>query len=401
MKIALHSVLAIVLAVSTLGQHAQAYENLGNASMEGLTRVPPVASPLYTPGSVAPASYSEASPFASPSAYSTAASSELQGDFMRYDLVSDCGADSCCDTACCPRTYCGHRCGVFADILYLTARNVDMPYAIPHDGIDPDIAVPVGPVGTANPGYEIGYRVGYNHAISSCSSLMATFTWYESDANSSIATNAPNVIHSLVTHPNTLSAATNSQLATARYDIDFQLADIDYRQLYSGGPYHEVNWLVGVRYGHLEQDFRSEQTINVGTTSVDTGVDFDGVGVRFGLEGERSSRCNGLMVYGRGLVNFLSGRFNAEYVQFDTFALTQAATSFKDDRVVPVLEYELGVGWTSASGNVRVRAGYYMAAWYNALTTGTWVQAVQAEQFVDVNDTITFDGLVGRIEYFW
>lgn len=349
------------------------------------------------------------STYATPTAYSSTPFldqlREATGDarFVSYELVS--GHEGCghatCEPGCCSRVYCGHRCGVFGDILVLKARGVDVAYGIPLDGIDPNVAVPVGPVGVANPDYEPGFRVGFNWAMSSCASLTGTFTWFESHSSSAIAIEQPNVIHSLLTHPNTLSAATNSQAASADYDIDFQLADVDYRALFSASPWHEINWLVGVRYAHLDQDFQSRQQINAGITSVTTESTFDGVGPRFGLEGERFSRHSGFSLYGRGIVSFLAGRFDARYTQFDTFAQTQAATALRDERVVPILEYEVGIGWTSANRRWKINGGYYMAAWYNTMTTNSWIQSVQASNFVDVGDTLTFDGFVGRIQYNW
>jgi hypothetical protein len=70
---------------------------------------------------------------------------------------------------------------------------------------------------------------------------------------------------------------------------------------------------------------------------------------------------------------------------------------WEDDRFVPILEAELGVAWT-IQDCLRFSAGYTMKAWYNAVTTPVWVQAVQTDNFVNVGDTMTFDGLVVRAE---
>lgn len=326
---------------------------------------------------------------------------------VRYELTG-CGDtcdNSCCEQDCCPErccaVYCGHKSGVFADFLLLQPRGIDMPYAIPQNGIDPAVAVPVGPVGVADPDYEPGFRVGGNVALSSCTSIGAMFSYLDTQTNGSISINQPNVIHSLVTHPNTASAAANTQLSEASYDIDFRIADVYYKALWSGGAYHEINWLVGARYAHLDQDFNERHSINAGVTTTTTDIDFDGAGPRFGLEGERRCRTNGFLVYGNAYASFLAGNFGADYLQSNTFALTQATTAFSDDRVVSILEYELGIGWISCNGCVRVKAGYYMAAWYNTLTTGKWVDAVQGNNYVDQHDTVTFDGLVTRLEFLW
>jgi hypothetical protein len=306
----------------------------------------------------------------------------------------ECG--DCCDT-CIP--FWQHRSGVYADFLYLQARGVDTAYALPRDGVDPATSVPFGGVGTADPDYQPGIRFGVNHALDACSSIGASYTWYESTTNGEINTQAPLVIHSLVTHPGTASAAADSLVANTSYDIDFDLIDVDYRRLLSGGRNHAINYLVGARYGRLEQNFRSGQPISPGTTSVFTDLDFEGAGPRFGLEGERKAECSGFMVYGRTYASFLAGDIQSDYIQENTFAQTQVTTGWNDSRVIPILEYEVGAGWQNHDGTIRVSGGYYMAGWFNMLTNRDYIQAVQTNDYVERYETVTFDGLTARIEF--
>jgi len=46
-----------------------------------------------------------------------------------------------------------------------------------------------------------------------------------------------------------------------------------------------------------------------------------------------------------------------------------------------------------------VTAGYMFAGWFNALTTGSYIPGVQNRQFNNLNETVTFDGLVTRFEF--
>jgi hypothetical protein len=39
--------------------------------------------------------------------------------------------------------------------------------------------------------------------------------------------------------------------------------------------------------------------------------------------------------------------------------------------------------------------------WMNAVTTPEFIDAVQADNYTDVEDTITFDGVVTRVEVLW
>ena len=54
---------------------------------------------------------------------------------------------------------------------------------------------------------------------------------------------------------------------------------------------------------------------------------------------------------------------------------------------------------SSASGHWRTSSGYYTAFWYNTVTTGQFVQAVQNADFVNLGETLTFNGFVTRLEF--
>ena len=73
--------------------------------------------------------------------------------------------------------------------------------------------------------------------------------------------------------------------------------------------------------------------------------------------------------------------------------------TYNDDRIVSILELELGMGWQNCCGNFRVTAGYYIGSWFNTLTTAGFIEGVQNNNFVDVDETLSFDGLALRAEY--
>jgi len=301
------------------------------------------------------------------------------------------------DGGCTP--FWAHRTMVFGDLLFLQARDVDLVYAVPTDGVVPATSVPVGPVAVADPDYEAWFRGGFGVALSRCSSLGLAYTHYESTTNDAVAINAPNVIFPLVVDPATVNALAFGQAAAAQYDIDFQLLDLDVRRLLGGGSRHAVNYSVGARYGHMDQDFRAVFAAQPGFTAVDTRIGFDGGGPRFGIDGERLLGDSGFTIYGKTAASFLAGQYRATFLQTNAFTGVQAFTAWNDDRIVPILEYEVGLGWISPSGRVRLATGYTMSAWFNSLTTGTLIDAEQTFDFVDVHDTITFDGFVARIEF--
>lgn len=319
---------------------------------------------------------------------------------------NDC--NHCCASKCCNGT-CIHRTGAFASYLYLTPRNNDLAFAIPYDGIVPPGgpgggSVPIGDVAVADLDYSSGFNVGFNLAIDCCSSITASYTWFDTDTSNAITVDAPNVVLPLITLPATFNAGFTAQQARADYDLQYQLVDVDYRALLWSCKGSYVNYTVGARYAHMESSLRSVFPFAQpdGTTFVDADINFDGAGIRFGLEGERRIfRRSGLSVYGKGHISALAGEFNSNYAQYTQFQ-GEGNTGWSDDRVITISELELGIGWTNRCGNLRVSAGYYFAFWDNVVTMPEYINAVQTPSYVDVNndddDNIAFDGLIIRTE---
>jgi hypothetical protein len=116
------------------------------------------------------------------------------------------------------------------------------------------------------------------------------------------------------------------------------------------------------------------------------------------LEGERLLG-GGFAAFGQAFGNLLAGKFSADYQQQSNLAGAEATAGFDDRRLVPQLELEMGIQWQDSCGNFRIRAGYYVGAWFNIATTPTWIDAVQANNATEVNESLIFDGLAIRAEY--
>jgi hypothetical protein len=300
-----------------------------------------------------------------------------------------------CRRSCC----CGPCISVFAEYLYLTARDAEVTYAIPIDGpiVAGDPRIPVGPAAIVDPGYESGFRVGFGVPVDCCADLILSYTWYESSTVDAINAVGTDVINPLVIHPSTVNAATDVLNASARLDIDFEFVDLDFKSLWCEFGCGRMNYLLGLRYGHLDQNFRSQFNFN-GTTNVLSDVNFDGGGIRLGLEGER--RCWGcFLLYGKGVANFLAGDFNGRYFQSDAFDPVVADVRWSASRVVTILEAELGIGWQSCDCRCRVTAGYVFQGWLNAVQPDEMIQAGQTNNFAGLGDGLSFDGLAVRAEY--
>ncbi len=309
-----------------------------------------------------------------------------------------CG--ECCSAECCTACCSAPTWQFFGDFLYMRPRDAEVVYGVPFNGPEtspPDVPIQVGRTGIVDPGYEPAFRVGFARALNRYASLGATYTYFDGATSDQISTSSPYVIRSMVSHPSTLSASGDGLDASAVYGVDFDLADFDYRGLIACDSHHSLNYLVGARYARLDQGFAAQFAVN-GVETVQTEVHFDGGGIRVGLEGERHAANSGLMVYGRGMASFVAGEFRGWYHQGNTYDPTVAETSWKTGRIVTILDLELGIGWTSASGRWHFSGGYLISAWMNTVKTDDFIRGVQSNNFVGLGDTLTFDGLTARAE---
>lgn len=311
-----------------------------------------------------------------------------------------CACDSC-GTVCSGTCRCCGGIGFYGEALYLRARNAEVAYAVPIDGpiVDPVTnPLQVGNYGILDPDYSLGFRAGVTYCWDAKSSVDVGYTFFESLTNSAIKTEPPLVLRSLVAHPSSGSAAADFLAASGQVEVDFDLVDANFRHAMVCRQLFRASGVIGARYAKLEQQFNSE-FIGLGSETVNTDIDFDGGGFRLGLEAQRFSRRHQLHVYANGYASFLAGRFRGSYFQGQSFDPTVVSTEWAAGRVVPILDLELGVGWTSCNGKLRLASGYMVNAWFNTLTTQEFIRAIQGNDLVDLGQTMTFDGLNARLEY--
>ena len=301
---------------------------------------------------------------------------------------------------------CGTKCRclkfeVFGEYLFWNVHNADIPFAQAFDGVDPNTSVPRGPVGIVSPNFESGIRLGAGVGLSDHSWLVGTVTYFTEATDGSIAAPPGNVLHNFLVFPNTVNSAGDSLTASARYIIDMRTADLDYKCAFVDNDHLSLYWLAGARYAHLRQNLSSTYEIT-GTTTTDSNINFDGGGPRIGLEGEYRILC-GFYGYGKGMANLLVGQFQGSFVERNVFTGLVGQTSVSEDRLVPVLELEIGAGWQCKNGRVRISGGYYVGTWFNIMNVPSLGQGVGANNFTtngnNMRDNMTFDGFVGRVEF--
>lgn len=325
----------------------------------------------------------------------------FMGLFADKHESCDSACDGCGNTSarCCCKPWWAHRCGVFAEFLLLRPGSTDFIHAVEQNDTTP-AAFPTGPIGIVNIESSAGGRFGFSVCASQCSSLEVIYTGWQGDTSNSITANGSNVLNSTVIHPSSATTGTASLVSSAEYEMDFQALDLSYRRIWRANDCYAINWSGGFRHGNMTQDMIARQDISVATglVTVDTDVDFEGFGLMMGLDAERRSCRTGMMCYSKALSSFLAGDWTGRYRQSDQIGLGVIANDYNDFRVTPVLELELGIGWRSPCGRCRASIGYMTAAWYNAVSTREYVDAVRASSYVGVDETITFSGLTAGVE---
>jgi hypothetical protein len=296
----------------------------------------------------------------------------------------------------------------WGDFLYLRPGNAEVAYAVPVNAAAATggSVVQTGPVHVADPDYAPAYRVGFGGVISPRTSLAVQYTSFDHNTFDSVIAPGPaQTIHSLITSPNTLTGSGNGVAADAILQTRFRLIDADVRSLLIYNPQWQVNYLVGARYANLEQHLFSGIAGPAGFEQVLAQTEFDGGGVRLGLEGLRFHPSTQFFWYGRGYTSFLAGTFRARYEYDSPNNAVPTVAALNVGRVVTMLDFETGLGWQNFTGNVRFSVGYMVSAWYNTVRLNDFISSVQTNNFSipasDLRGLVTFDGLQSRIEVLW
>jgi hypothetical protein len=321
----------------------------------------------------------------------------------------------------------------FGDILYLRPRNANVAYGVlfnasatapngqpenaPHSG---DPTIEIAAPGIASIDFHPGFRVGMGKALDDCNAVVATFTHYEGEDQSSYASpGLPGEIRSLVSHPGVwginapIDPATGTAAgnftddwasASSDYQMIYSLADVDFRWTFSNQDCTRLSLIAGARYVSLDQRLDVLGTTPVNTLGIQpdiqdvhSQINFEGGGLRFGFEGERRTP-RGLIVYGRAAASLVAGTFRCNYTQTSGLLGPEVVTGDTADRVVPMLDVELGTGLSLWNDKLHLTAGYSFSGWFNIVRTDQFIAGVQGNSFSGMNSTLTFDGFVGRVE---
>jgi hypothetical protein len=301
------------------------------------------------------------------------------------------------------------------EYLYIRPSNAEVAFAqVVSDGTGTrPIDLPIGRTGVSNPYFDAGFRLSAARALGDCAAIGVSYTYFNTSISTTLLATetletpppADAQVRSLIFHPSAPDAVLGDS-AEASQSIRVQLGDVDYKAALVSGPRYCANALVGVRFASLDQHFNSSVTTGAGISELMyTNVRFEGAGLRLGLEGERQSPSNGFLVYGKGAASFVAGTFRADYSEFNVDNPHLIDTNWKANRVITMLDFELGAGWASEDGTIRVTGGWMVSGWYNTVKPSNYIRAVQnnnnnlAVLDSPMENVLAFDGLVFRVEW--
>jgi len=294
----------------------------------------------------------------------------------------------------------------YGEFLYLRARDSEVAYAVETNSnlATPGVPIQVSPIAVLDQDYSAGFRVGFGVGLDECSEIGVSYTWFDtSDEHSITRGNDLFQIAPLVRHPSTFDATTGSVSAAGRHDLRVDVLDVDYRSYLVRSCTSSLDYVIGARWGRLEQAFNARYTDDLAGAAnraeVATDIDFSGGGVKLGLEAERFYCTVPVKLYAKGLTSLMVGEFDATFQQtVQNNSGFGVNTGWKAGRIVPTFDFELGGGFYLPEGRLQATVGYVFSAWTNVVKTEDWIRAVQTNDYRDMGDTITFDGLVARVE---
>jgi hypothetical protein len=166
-------------------------------------------------------------------------------------------------------------------------------------------------------------------------------------------------------------------------------------------PLWEITWSAGIRYAEADWRRRWTSFNDVGAEigGVVSAMDFDGVGIKTGLEGRRYFFETGwLSVYGKGDISLLWGELDFDLQQRDELDLpTQVLVSNEVRQIIPVTELEAGLT-AQVTCNSRISGGYLLSAWHDLGFRDDFVNDITFPIVYDDANILGFHGWFVRAE---
>jgi hypothetical protein len=281
-----------------------------------------------------------------------------------------------------------------AEVVYLRPSRSNLDFVIR----DPDNdLLPEGRVGEVEPDYGWGGRFGLSYDFGSGTDISARVLWIKTHDSESAARPAGGALWGTWLHPNAVIDDDDVTSAKAGYDFEHYVVDLGVGQWVDIGKHLGLRIDAGLRYANMAQDIDITYRQDPLGRRVDIANenDFSGWGGRIGL-GLDWRVGWGFNVFSSVAGSVLVGDFDLELSEVDNGTITRANIDETiHTRVVPVIETQVGIGYTYRLRNgwsIGARAGYEWQNWFNMVTAQRFSDDVDPQlMYTDTTD-IGLDG---------
>jgi hypothetical protein len=274
-----------------------------------------------------------------------------------------------------------------AEYLLLQPRRRAFDYAI----VSPTSSgIPQGNIASLQWDTESGVRAGGGYRLPGDGwEIGAYYTYFHSNASQSATAPAGGVLFTTLTHPGSVEEAAT---ATADSGLNYQLLDVEVGRTFPIGESCSVRLFGGGRFAWINQSLNAVYNgIDANIAVVSSPIDFDGAGLRLGGEG-RWNVGWGFSLFARGSGSLLVGDFRTSLVETnDNGATTNVNVTDNFEKMVPVLEVGIGIGWQYR--NFQASAAYEMANWFGMVDSPDFADDVAQGKLIRRTSDLNIEGL--------
>jgi hypothetical protein len=283
--------------------------------------------------------------------------------------------------------------GLFIEADYLLfrprRRNLDFALLAPSNQ-----GIAVGTIESVDWNTESGFRIGAGYLLPIQGwDVGADYTYFHSSGSRAVARTAGETLFATMTHPGGIEQV---DTANASSSLNYNVLDLEVGRGLNVGDRFTLRLFGGGRFAWIDQSenaFYNGGDANHALASAS--VDFNGAGLRLGGEG-RMNLGWGLHLYAGGSGSLVVGDFRTHRLETNAGgAVTNVDVSEKFDKVVPVAELGLGVGWEYRK--LQIRAGYEMTNWFGLVDVPDFVDDVHQAKFTRRTGDVSLDGLVLQV----
>jgi hypothetical protein len=295
--------------------------------------------------------------------------------------------------------------GASAEAVYLRPSRSNLDYVLVDRN---DNGRPQGKLDEVEPGYGWGGRFGVSYGFGSGTDIGAQFMWIRTHNSESAARPPGGALWATWLHPGmSMIGDDDATFARASYNFEHYVIDLGVGQELDIGKHFGLRIDAGLRYANMAQDFDigywevvTVPAVNDRRTMIFTENDFQGWGGRVGL-GLDWRVGWGFNVFSSVAGSVLVGDFDMDLMelgwrvgQVDPARLADVDETIRT-RVIPVIETQVGIGYTYRLKNgwsIGARAGYEWQNWFNMVTVKRFTDDVDPQLFYTDTTDIGLDG---------